>query len=179
MDISYIREALDYDPETGLLTWRVRPKHHFKGTKGYNLWKARFAGNPPGSIDAKGYLRVTIDGKAFRAHRLAWALANGEHPSHEIDHINGNPLDNRLVNLRAAKAMDNARNRSLRVDNKHGVPGLLWWEDRQKWSASIGVGGGKAKSLGFYETKDEAIAARRGAEIVLGYHENHGRQKTS
>lgn len=176
MDIDYLRETVSYDPESGGMFWLQRPKYHFKGTKGYNLWKTRFAGKAPGSLDQKGYKRIPINGKVYRAHRLAWAVYYGEHPDGEVDHINGDPADNRIANLRVVKGSQNSRNQKRRKDNKTGIPGVSWWPSREKWQAKIGIGKSKSKSLGFFETKDEAIAARRAAEIILDYHPNHGRE---
>lgn len=174
MDIEYLREAVSYDPETGEMRWGLRPKDHFATTKGYNLWKTRYAGKRPGSVTKKGYIRIPIDGTIFYAHRLAWILHYGENAPGQLDHINGDPADNRIANLRVTDNVGNARNKKLWTKNRTGHFGVSWRPDLERWSASIGVGG-KNKNLGFYDTKDEAIAARRGAEIVLGYHKNHGR----
>lgn len=175
MDIEYLRQAVDYDEETGVMEWKSRPRHHFKTDKGYRLWQTRFAGAPPGTLDAKGYLRIPISGVVYRAHRLAWLLAYGEEAKGQIDHINGVPADNRLVNLRVVTASCNSRNTKLRADNKSGHPGVSWRKDLGRWAALIGIGSGSNKTLGFFDTKAEAVAARRGAEIVLEYHPNHGR----
>lgn len=179
MDITYLREAFDYNPETGDIRWGKRPKEHFPTTKGYNLWCTRFAGKVPGGITKKGYRRIPIGRATFYAHRLIWMIHYGEDPAGQIDHINGDRADNRIGNLRVTDNTGNARNRKVRANNTSGYSGVKWWPDRQKWQAQIGVGRSSAKSLGFYETKDEAIAARRGAEIVLEYHPNHGRPAAS
>jgi hypothetical protein len=176
MDATYLNEAIDYDPVTGEMTWALRPRHHFRTDKGFRLWKARFAGTKPGSLDAKGYTRIPINGVTFRAHRLAWLLVYGEDAVGEIDHINGDRSDNRIANLRTVKAGHNARNMKLYTTNTSGHSGVAWRADLGRWAASIGVGAQKKQALGFFDTKEEAVAARRGAEVVLEYHENHGRR---
>lgn len=169
-------EALfDYNPENGLLTWKNRPEHHFRTLKGWRTFHARFAGKPAGCVDAKGYIRILIDGHGVRAHRIVWLMCHGEEALGEIDHINGNPADNRIENLRLVTNWQNSRNRKTPKQNTSGRVGVAWRQDLGRWEATIGVGSGKSKSLGAYDTKEEAIAARRGAEIVLEYHPNHGR----
>jgi hypothetical protein len=177
MSTQYIQEALSYDPENGLLTWKMRPREHFKTDKGHRIWRTRYAGAIAGAPTTKGYLKLSLCGIGLKAHRVAWEIFHGEPPRGQIDHINGNPADNRIANLRVVTNGTNARNRSLSSNNVSGFHGVHWREDLGRWSASIGVGDEKKKSLGFYDTKEEAVAARRGAEVVLDYHENHGREK--
>ena len=71
LDISYVRSRLNYDPATGSLIWKARPEARFQ------WWNARYAGAPAGSLDAKGYLRVYLDGTAYKAHRVMWAMVTG------------------------------------------------------------------------------------------------------
>ena len=80
-----------------------------------------------------------------------------------VDHINRNTLDNRKENLRLATMQQNAMNRSVQPNNTSGIPGVSWRKDRNKWRAFITING-KQKSLGLYENKEDAIAARKIAE---------------
>lgn len=91
-----------------------------------------------------------------------------------IDHINGNRGDDRFENLRDVTPLLNARNAALFSSNKSGFPGVEFHSRDLVWTAKIGVGG-KQTHLGNFKTKEEAIAARIGAEVVLDYHVNHGR----
>lgn len=82
----------------------------------------------------------------------------------EVDHINRNKLDNRRENLRICSRLENVRNTGLRTNNSSGVIGVYYRERFKKWHASIRING-KAKSLGYYHDKKDAIAARKRAEI--------------
>ena len=172
--IEYAKEVLSYDPETGEFRWKERPRHHFKTAKGWRIFNTRYANQRPGVVE-KGYIRFNFDGCSYRAHRMAWFLVNEQEPLGEIDHINGDRTDNRISNLRVVSSWQNSRNKKRPKHNTSGRIGVSWREDLGRWSACIGVGGGKSKSLGFYDTIEEASAARVGAEVVLGYHKNHGR----
>jgi hypothetical protein len=112
------------------------------------------------------------------AHRVAWALHYGEWPSDQIDHVNGDKTDNRLENLRIVTAQGNAKNRSLRSDNTSGHVGVYWVRETKKWSAQIKVDG-RQKTIGSFESLEDAVKARKAAEDLNGYHANHGRRLVS
>lgn len=159
-----IRELLDYDPETGALTWRVARAG------------AGEAGTPAGQITHKGYLRICVNRKNHYAHRLAWLMATGEWPSGQIDHVNGDRTDNRFENLRVVENRQNCMNRALQSNNTTGAVGVYKIASKTKpWWGCISHGG-KRVGLGCYRTFEEAVAARKRAERQFGYHENHGRK---
>lgn len=119
--IETLRRLFDYDPDSGILTWRARPREDFVNDR---LWRSRlrrYEGRPAGSLRQDGYLIVSpvIGGKTHRilAHRLIWALVHGQWVP-EVDHRDGCGSNNRLVNLRAAATqsenMQNLPARSLR-----------------------------------------------------------------
>lgn len=122
-----------------------------------------------------GYLEMTVLGKTVKNHRLAFLFMTGNLPE-EVDHINGDRADNRWVNLRAVDKSTNMKNRRVNSNNTSGTSGITWFEGMKKWRARINVNGTRL-SLGLFDTIEEAIAARRGAEKLLGYHENHGARR--
>lgn len=164
----HLRECLIYQPDTGSLVWRERPISHFVGAASHRNWNRRFAGVlVKHSTSRMGYRRILIDGEIYPQHRIIWKLVHGVEPIY-IDHINGIPGDNRLSNLRNVPHVENMRNRRISKANKSGVAGVLWYPDRKRWAARIGLNG-THKHLGFYGSADEAVAARRAAERDLGF----------
>src|SRR6478736_3606728 len=111
-DAAYLRECLDYDPETGVLTWKPRPREHFRDDHDWHIWLSRFPGKPAGGISYYGYIQVALTGRIYRSHRIIWAMQTGSWPVAHMDHINRDRSDNRWVNLRQATAHQNMRNRT-------------------------------------------------------------------
>lgn len=142
-----VRQLLDYNPETGVFTWMVDRR----GT-------AR-AGGIAGSPTTGRYTVIGIDGVLFRAHRLAWLLSYGYMPDQFIDHINGEPSDNRISNLREATPGQNQQNmKSAKSNSRSGVLGVGWHPTDEKWRARIRVDG-KLIFIGNFDTKEAAEAA--------------------
>lgn len=145
-------ELLAYDKTTGVLTWRIGPR----------------AGNPAGSVDARGYISVGIDQRQHRAHRIAWLMETGTWPSLHIDHRNRKRCDNRWCNLRLATPSQNQCNKGKHPRNTSGCKGVMklpqrkkWRaEPEKKWSAAIKVNG-KSKHLGCFATRAAAAKAYR------------------
>ena len=162
-----LKKLLHYDPDTGVLTWRDR---------GDRKWDARFAGREYGTRwKGRGnthYIVGSVNYEPHRAHRLAWLYITGEWPD-TIDHINGDGTDNRWCNLRNVDQHTNAKNQRVRKNNTSGVLGVSWDRANGKWSVQITVDG-KVTRVGRYRDKFEAICARKSAEILHGFHENHG-----
>lgn len=173
-----LRSILEYDPDTGLFLWRPRPASLFSDAKqqpylGAIGWNARFAGKPAfTSTNSDGYKIGRIFFRWHRAHRVAWAMFYGRWPEGEIDHINRDPSDNRICNLRLADRALNNQNRRLQVNNRSGVPGVHWSKRHQKWRAVIKVSGRK-HYLGVFADFGDAVAARRAGEISFGFNREH------
>lgn len=179
INIDYLRQIVSYDAGAGVLTWLKRPETHFSSARICNSWNAKHAGKAAGAIRPSGYVYLAIDGIRHPVHRVAYALHNNEWPPHEcvIDHIDQDPSNNRIVNLRLASQKENMRNQPSRKNNSSGTMGVSFDKKQGKWVARIMVSG-KSVRLGAFEIQEDAINARRLAERRLGFHQNHGRSKT-
>lgn len=138
-------DRLAYDADTGDFYWRFSRGGVCKGDRA-------------GSHGSEGYTQIQIGGKIYYAHRLAWRIAYGHWPARQIDHVNGDRADNRLVNLREATGAQNCQNMAKRSDNKSGYVGVSFHIRRQKWRAEISAGG-KRRSLGYFADPAAAYAA--------------------
>jgi hypothetical protein len=143
-----LRELLDYDPETGVFTWRTSRSRNAKAGEeaGYNQI----------AHTGRLYRVIKIDGKSMKAHRLAWLHVHGIIPSGDLDHIDGNGLNNSLSNLRQASRAQNGANRGLNANNTSGAKGVL--RSANKWRARIVVSG-KLKHLGYFRSSADAAEA--------------------
>lgn len=173
----HLNEMFFYDPDTGVLTWKIRPSHHFPDLRSFKTMNAKLAGKEAGAV-VSGYRLINHKGTPHKAHRLIWIMVHGcIDDSLSIDHIDGNGLNNRISNLRLVSHKENLKNQRLRSSNTSGVTGVSFVKARGLWEAHIGGGNGKKKSLGHFASKADAIAARKKAEIKLGYHKNHGKPR--
>ena len=171
-----LRELLEYDPETGVLTWRERPRKYFKSDQSWKMWNGRHSGKVALThINPDGYKVGAVFSKVLRLHRVVWAIHYGSWPKQTIDHISGDKTDNRIANLRDVTHHENCKNRPIRSDNISGAVGVSWHAARKAWVVNIAVNK-RQKYIGLYDEKADAIAARASAEIKYNYHANHGRQ---
>jgi len=173
-DPKTLRKLLRYDPESGKLFWRPRDVSLFKAEHDCRRWNTRFANKPAGGINGCGYILLGLLGRKFFAHRVAWTIHHGAWPADQIDHINGDKEDNRLVNLREATSQENLKNQKMPCNNTSGVMGVYWHKPTANWRARIMVGR-KYISLGYFDDFEDAAAARAKAEIEYNFHTNHGR----
>ena len=159
---------LEYEPETGLFRWKVKR----------NSYGGKIApGVVAGTVNKDGYVCIKVDGRLWRAHRLAWLFVTGEVPAKgmEIDHVNGSRSDNRWVNLRLASKAQNMWNAKRPAANVSGTKGVSWVADRKQWLARIKAHG-RVIHLGQFSSKDEAIAARKAGEAK--YHGQFAREES-
>lgn len=169
-------EYFNYDPETGDIAVKERPRSEFGNDDIAYARHLRNVGKKVGSPNGQGYIKVFIDGRYHSAHRLAWLIVYNEwlpYPEFEIDHINGDRSDNRIANLRKATKSENQRNGSRRVNNKSGIHGVNWkprtdYDGEGRWVARI-WNGPRHVYLGQFKTLHEAQIARKAAERVLGF----------
>ena len=157
-----LKEVLAYDVDSGKFTWKIAISRSIK------------VGSTAGARGNGGYTQIKIDGIMYKAHRLAWLYKLGKFPEYTIDHVNGISDDNRLCNLRDVIHQENQKNRSLQSNNKSGTPGVRWYKRLNKWEANITIDS-KFKYLGCFIDREEAIKARKEAEINHGFHSNHGK----
>lgn len=178
--IDVLRTIVSYDPETGDLTWLPRTASMFSGGRqspehSCKIWNSANAGRPAlSAVNKNGYRHGAIFGKTISAHRVCWALAHGRWPDQTVDHINGDRLDNRLVNLRDVPIAENSKNQRRKKKNSSGITGVYFFARTRKWVASI-KGDGKVRNLGYFDTIEAAAIARKAAERRYGFHVNHGR----
>jgi hypothetical protein len=169
-------QLLTYDPDTGYLYWKERRYEDFPNSKPYDVdrWNTKYAGNRAfKKVMSSGYYSGKIFGRVQLAHRVIWKLHNKQWPKGEIDHVDGNKLNNRLYNLRDVSRSKNSRNKALFLNNQSGFPGVFKTKSG-RWRVKIN-GGSNYVNLGMFDTFEEAVQCRKEAEIKYGYHENHGR----
>lgn len=159
-----LKELFSYDPDSGVFIRKVRTavRTHI--------------GDVVGTINENRRLVTSINYKNYMLHNLAWLYVYGAFPKKELDHINHNGLDNRIDNLRIVTHKQNARNSSISMLNTSGCTGVYWEKIVNKWVSRITVDGIRVR-LGSFINFDEAVNARKIAESVFDFHENHGKTK--
>lgn len=178
------RQLLHCDPATGQLFWKSRPQHMFADDRSCRSWNTKWAGKETfttlKTVKREGsrsydpcYVGSIFDLK-FKKHRVIWAIVHGIWPE-IVDHKNGDPLDNRIDNLRSVSQRENKKNTRIYANNKSGRIGVHWTSKVGRWTAAIKINGRK-KHLGDFDELSDAIAARDDAERLYGFHENHGRK---
>ncbi len=150
-----LRELFHYDPETGIFTRKVTRRRGAIGAE-------------PGTIK-KGRRVIKIDDREYFAHRLAWLYIHGVFPAKVIDHRDGNPLNNRLSNLRDVPQCGNAQNlRHPNKNNKSGFLGVSPVGKAGKFAAQIKPSGSRTpKTLGIFDTPEAASDAYLVAKKLL------------
>ncbi len=154
-----VRNLFDYNPVIGDLVRKIDA-----GARGKAGYVAK-------SVSGNGYYQVRINGVKQMVHRVIWLWMTGAWPKNEIDHINHNPIDNRWGNFREVTHQENGRNQRMGRNNTSGVNGVS--RNGTSWVARISVKG-KCINLGSFHSVSAAAAARKEAEVVFGYHPNHG-----
>jgi len=172
-------ELLEYDKVSGKLFWKKRPQEYFPDvvcgkSKAENIWNTRFSGKEAFTCTSKrGYKKGKIFGTHYLAHRVIWFMVHGEWPD-TVDHINGDKIDNRLLNLRSVPHKENMKNQKVRSNNTSGTMGVYWDKVASKWVVQLQTANGQIYA-GKFVDKSDAVECRKLLEVVHGYHENHGR----
>ena len=137
------------------------------GLRAGNVWQA--------PNNRARYVQLQYKGKRLYAHRVAWEMVNGPIPEGMVvDHIDGDGLNNSLLNLRVVTPDENMKNLPLYIRSTTKAMGVSWNKRRGQYHARI-HSRGKSIHLGFHDTILDAVAARKRAEAEYGYHKNHGR----
>ncbi len=154
-----IRNEYEYAPLTGLI-------RRYDGGKVTTF------------IEKTGYTRISLFGIVRPITNVIWYLETGYliTKGEVIDHIDHNRSNNKWENLRLITQAENNRNQTIAKNNKSGHTGVIWNKTSNKWQAQISINR-KAKHLGLFDTKEEAISARKRANIKYDFHENHGALK--
>jgi hypothetical protein len=149
----------------------------FSYADGNLIWKKPtgkrvFVGQIAGRI-CNGYKNIGFMGKGYMAHRLIFMFHNGYFPP-EVDHVDGNKLNNRIENLRPATHAENLRNQKLRSCNTSGIKNVAWQTKKQRWRVRITVNG-KDKHIGYF--KDRDLAALVAIEATNLHHKEFSAYK--
>lgn len=160
MNKEMVRDLFEYRDDN--LWWRERPANRVDMSK------------PAGYVRTDGRRHIQVKDKQYLAHRLIWLYAYGKFPDGQVDHINGQPLDNRIENLRDVTNQENSKNQKKRCTNTSGYMGVSWHKAADKWQAHIKVDGVQTY-LGLFNILEDAAEKYRVTSIAHGYHENHGR----
>jgi len=165
ISVDTLKSRLKYDEDTGIFT--------FIKSAG-----SRKKGDIAGSINQNGYVNIKINKKFYKAHRLAWLYVYGEMPDGDVDHLNHIRTDNRISNLRVVDSKTNMRNQKLNSENKSGEAGVYWHKAQKLWHSYITVNY-KRIHLGAFVEFHRAVDARKSAEVLYGFHENHGKERVA
>ena len=169
LDVNYIKNTFSYNPINGEAV-RISKG---KGVRriGVSLGSVHLCGGK--TRKEKSYIRMPVKCKPVYLHRVAWVLMTGEQPPIEIDHIDGDGLNNKWENLRAGNHSENMKNQKRHKNSKFETMGITLRKDNGKYRARIMVNGATI-DLGQYDTYQDAKNARLEAVRKYNFHPNHG-----
>ena len=154
--LKHLKEILDYNPDTGVFTWK---------RSGHGVKVGQEAGGCSYNKDGRKYKVIRINKIRYRANRLAYYMYHGIDPlQYLVDHKDNDSLNNKISNLRLATISQNGFNHKIYNTNTSGITGVSWIKRENKWAAQI-TAFGKMRHLGYFIDKEDAIKARKEAEI--------------
>jgi hypothetical protein len=127
--------------------------------------KCRKVGDTLSSLTDKGYLKSSVGGKSYRVHRLVFLYHHGYMPI-QVDHIDGNRMNNKIENLREATSSQNNQNR--KATSSSGVKGVVWHKQSKKWVASICVNRKSVHLGSFISIEEAALVANKSRQSAHG-----------
>jgi hypothetical protein len=158
ISIEDLRQLISYNPEVGILNWLPRPLQFCKCEREQKRWNSRCANKVTKvTKDELGYLRFKLFDVVYKAHRVCWALHYGAWLDQNlfIDHINNDPSDNRISNLRAVTMAQNNMNQRKLKKQTSSLKGVFWSNKDMAWRSRL-IHDGKAYELGLF--LDEQLA---------------------
>lgn len=157
--VEYLRQIIDYNPDTGEAFWLKRTANEYNNNRQCLVFNSQYVGKRADCLAKNGYRRITINNIRYWFHRVVWALVTGSDPlEKQIDHINRDRSDNRVINLRLATHANNNANTIARNNNKSATKGVCFHKPSRKYMAYITVNY-RRYHLGLYDTVDEAAKA--------------------
>jgi len=179
ISIETLKDCVEYSPATGRFFYKHRDRSYFKTNRAYQVFRGKFEGKEAMAVLGKnGYLHGMVDGKQIYTHIAVWAMVHGEWPSGQIDHINGDRLDNRIENLRVVSSLENSCNKAKSAGKTSRYIGVGWSKSKGKWRAYINAEHNKLKHLGYFDSEEDAAAARLAVQRTLPqFHDNHGQRQ--
>lgn len=145
LTLDRINELFSYDKETGVITWKTITSKRAK------------IGSVAGHL-SHGYRIINIDKKKYFAHKIVWMIENGSLPNSFIDHIDGNPLNNVITNLRLATHSQNMFNLKTPITNTSGYKGVHFHKGARKWR-SVAWQNNKPVHIGMFDDPIDAAKA--------------------
>lgn len=142
----YLKEILDYNPDTGIFTWKIRPS------------QIKHIGNIAGTLNKRGYIRINVNKKSYLAHRLVLLYMTGSWPIDMVDHKDNNKSNNCFDNLRECDNKFNKQNQNKPQKNNHSTStmcGVTFREDSKKWRVMLRINR-ILINFGQYDTQEEA-----------------------
>jgi len=177
-DTNLYEECFDFDFESGDAFWKIRPQHHFKTTGQHRLFNSRYAGKRAGYIKKDGrtsYRIVKICGKTIHIHRILYMCYHNCQLTGEIDHFDGDGLNNSISNLREVSRKENARNQRMYTSNVAGITGVCIVSSRKYVFMAYYKHPLTGKNVSkVFDNLFDACCFRKSFELSNGYSSRHG-----
>jgi hypothetical protein len=180
LPVSFLDECFSYDPKTGVIIWKHRPRSHFKTEHGYLIVAGRDAGKKAGREDRiHGYcvIGITYEGSfyAYPYHHIAFALYWRRWPKSDVvDHRDRNPANNKIKNLRECSHGQNMANQRGERAKRGQLKGAYWNKQLSRWQSAITINY-KQTHLGYFDTEEAAHGAY--VKASKQYHGEYGRSR--